>query len=123
MQAIVYLALAVFGSVGAWVASDAAAGDLATFVVIYEPGPTWKPGVAPGQQPGVRDHGRYMQRLFDDGVMQSAGPLDGGGGMMLIRARDEAAVRAVVEADPGVQSGLLVLGMLRRWEPRDWGKA
>jgi len=123
MQAIVYVAMAVIGSVGAWVASDAAAGEQATFVVIYEPGPAWQPGVAPEQQPGVREHGRYLQRLFDDGVMQSAGPLDGGGGMMLIRAPDEAAVRALVEADPGVQSGLLVLGMLRRWQPRDWGSA
>ncbi len=121
MLSIVYLALAVAGSIGVWYASDPAAAELDTFVVIYEPGPTWQQGVEPGMQPGVRDHGRYMKRLFDDGVMLSAGPLDGGGGMVVLRARDEAAARAITEADPGVQSGLLVLGMLRRWEPRDWG--
>ncbi len=125
MQAVAYFALAVVGFAGVWYAGDPATAraseHLQTFVVLYEPGPAWQPGVAPEKQPGIREHGRYLQRLFAEGVMQSAGPLDGGGGLMVIRARDEAAAQAVVDADPGVTSGLLVLAMLREWTPRQWG--
>lgn len=125
MQAVAYFALAVVGFAGVWYSGEPVAArasqHLQTFVVLYEPGPVWQPGVEPEKQPGIREHGRYLKQLFADGVMQSAGPLDGGGGLMVIRARDEAAARAVVASDPAVKSGLLVLAMLRQWEPRQWG--
>lgn len=40
--------------------------------------------------------------------------------MVVFQAESEAAARDIVAADPGVQSGLLQVSMLRRWDPRDW---
>jgi uncharacterized protein YciI len=91
-----------------------------TFVVVYDPGPLWEADKPPNEQPGVGAHGRYLIQLYSDGIMQSAGPLSGGGGLVVFRAANEREARDIVNADPGVPSGLLQVNMLRRWDLRDW---
>lgn len=119
---VIYLALAVVGSIGIWYAGEPdaarASEQISTYMVLYEPGPVWRKGLAPVRQPGGHEHRAYVQRLFGEGVIRSAGPLDDGGSLMVIRAPDETAARAIIDADPAVSSGILVPAMVRRWEPR-----
>jgi uncharacterized protein len=89
------------------------------FFVIYSPGPAWVEG-KPTDQQALRDHGRYMLDLFDQGFMKQAGPFVGSdGGAALIEAESEAAARELLEADPAIAEGVMVY-TLRQWSPQDW---
>lgn len=59
-------------------------------------------------------HFAYLQGLLADGVLVLAGPTLGATntGICVFRAADEAAARAVMEADPTVAEGVVV-GELR----------
>jgi uncharacterized protein len=65
------------------------------------------------------DHLAHQVRLEKDGIMFAAGPManeDGtpAGGLIVIRARDFAAARAIADADPFHKAGLRTY-TLRRW--------
>lgn len=100
-------------------ASAAAAPDPAEplFVVIYRPGPAWKPGLPMAQQ-DMRPHGAFYARLQAEGrVMAGGGFVGEDGGMAVLRAPDAEAARRLLAADPAVVSGVFA-AELRRWSPR-----
>jgi len=47
------------------------------FAVIREAGPAWIDGRGAFEQPGVNDHGAFMNALADEGLVLFAGPLAG----------------------------------------------
>lgn len=91
-----------------------------TFVVIQEAGPGWAGGVAMEEQAGWPEHAKFMNALVDEGNVVLGGPLSGERhqAMLIIRARDEAAVRAQLAADPWLLTGVLRIERLARWELR-----
>jgi len=81
---------------------------MASYLVIFRPGPAWIPGRPISEQP-IKEHGRYMLKLYAQGTMKIAGSFsDNTGGAALIDAADDSAARALIDADPGVTSGLFV---------------
>lgn len=66
-------------------------------------------------EPHLPDHLAYLAELDAQGILVLSGPFtDRRGGMIMIRVADEAAARAVAEADPLVARGL------DRYELRAW---
>ena len=85
-------------------------------VVLHSPGPAWKRGVNFREQPGVQAHVAYFHQLFDENKLRLGGPFllpDSGGMMVTTKGVDYDALVAFVEADPAIQSGLLLFD----WNP------
>jgi uncharacterized protein len=59
-------------------------------------------------------HAGYLQRLFDEGTLVLAGPTLGtvNTGVTVVEAEDEAAARAIMQADPAIAEGVMT-GELR----------
>lgn len=117
-----FAAAALFPSVAR--ADPNAAPDAATkapttaklFAIVYEPGPVWKRGLPLAEQ-NLGEHGQYMRRLAADGVLILAGPLmTSEGGLVILRADDLQAARALMDADPAVRKGQFV-GTVSEWRP------
>ena len=86
---------------------------LKQFVVLQKHGPKWVEGKPVAEQ-ALGNHGRYLQEQMAKGALQLAGQfLDDSGGMIVYRVKDEAEVRAIVEHDPGVVSGILAIESIR----------
>jgi uncharacterized protein YciI len=90
------------------------------FVALYDPGPAWVKGVPPGEQPGIKQHGAYMDELFRAGKLPLGGPLVGyteqwefGGALLVIDAESLEAARSLVAADPALETGVMTLKDLR----------
>lgn len=77
------------------------------FAIIYRPGPNWV-DAKPLAEQDLRAHLSYIETLHAGGAVVSAGPfLDKkSGGVAIIRAKEEVAARAVMNADPAVTMGI-----------------
>jgi len=87
------------------------------YVVIHRPGPAWRKGVDPREQPGIGAHVAHYRKLQAEGRLELGGPfLDAQGGGMMVPAagQSETEVRAFAAADPAVAAGLL------EFEVRPW---
>ncbi|MGH6634175.1 YciI family protein [Sphingopyxis sp.] len=85
------------------------------FALILAPGPAWKPG-KPFAEQGLRPHFDYWMALFRQGRVASAGPVGADGGLVLLRAADQAAADAILAADPAIVAGIFT-GTVRRYAP------
>lgn len=86
------------------------------FAIIYDPGPEWKRG-EPLSAQGLDDHGRYMRKLAQDGVLILAGPLSTSeGGLVILAAGDLHEAAAIMAQDPAVLQGKFV-GRVSEWRP------
>lgn len=85
------------------------------FALILAPGPAWKPG-RPFSEQGLRPHFEYWMALFRAGRVASAGPVGTDGGLVLLRAADQAAADAILAADPAIVAGIFT-GTVRRYAP------
>ena len=77
------------------------------YAIVYRAGPSWRPGV-PMEQQGLREHFYYLRDLHARGVILLAGPLGADGGLVLLRASDQAEADRLMAADPAVIAGLFV---------------
>src|SRR3954454_17448103 len=79
------------------------------YVALIGHGPRWIDGKSVyAQGKPVEDHLAAMREHYDAGVLQLGGPFDHGGGIAVLDVGDEAAARAVMDADPAVQAGVMV---------------
>lgn len=64
--------------------------------------------MTPEEEAVFGEHFAHLQRLLADGSLVLAGPTTGAvnTGISVFEAPDEAAARAIVDADPAVASGL-----------------
>ncbi|HEX8863687.1 MAG TPA: YciI family protein [Actinomycetes bacterium] len=92
--------------------------------VQHQPGPSWRPGVAFREQPGVERHFATMRGWLEDGVLLVGGPYldEGGGGMVITRYPTLEAAVTAANADPAVQASLLT-ALVRPWHPAMWQSA
>ena len=86
------------------------------FVANRPTGPAWVPGRAVRDQPYWTEHAEFMDRLFADGRIFMGGPYsDGSGALLIVHAQDEGEVRRMLEPDPWVLQGVLLLGDVKEW--------
>ncbi len=73
------------------------------FVVIYTPGSAWIQGKPLVNQPYFREHGRYMQQIYDEKRLLLGGPFtDETGGLGVVNAATEAEVQEILAHDPAI---------------------
>ncbi len=92
---------------------------MATFLLLYAPGPAWVVGKPAAAQPPP-DHGRYLLRLYARGNLRYAGPFtdDAGAAVVLeVGSADEA--HAIARADPAVRAQVFVYAC-HPWELIPW---
>ena len=87
------------------------------YAVLHLPGPNWRAGVSPFEQPAINEHIEHYAAQQAQGKLALGGPFMGagqdGGLMVLYNVTYEEAV-AIAEADPAVQDGTLQ-HQLRTW--------
>ena len=54
-----------------------------------------------------------MRSRYDEGALLLGGPFEHGGGIAVLDVEDEAAGRALMDADPAVQAGVMVYELHR----------
>lgn len=91
---------------------------MAHFFVTQGRGPTWDPGRSRRAQDGWGQHAAFMDALAERGTVLLGGPVgddvDVGDALLVVSADDEAAVRAVLAADPWGGTVLTIKSM-QRW--------
>ncbi|MGZ8993391.1 MAG: YciI family protein [Burkholderiaceae bacterium] len=91
------------------------------FVVHFETGRSWNKSLAPSDQPGFREHSANLNRLRKEGTIVF-GARYADLGMIFVRAGTLDQAKALMEADPGVQSGIFSyriepLRVFYPWQP------
>ena len=69
------------------------------FAVRFQPGTGWDPSRTPGEQTGFAAHSANLQRLAREGAIVLGGRF-GELGLIVVRARDAEAARALFADDP-----------------------
>ena len=105
------LALIIASPASAQAAPSAAvapeAETLPLFAILYRPGPNWTPDLPLAEQ-GLLEHFYYMRDLHQRGRIVLAGPLGEDGGLVIVRAADQAEADQIKSADPAVMAGKFV---------------
>lgn len=83
------------------------ADDGPLFLILYRAGPAWEPG-APMAEQGLLEHFYYMRDLHQQGRILLAGPVGEDGGLVVLRAADQAEAERVIGDDPAVTAGKFV---------------
>jgi uncharacterized protein YciI len=88
------------------------------FVVHFETEPNWN---SPSDQPSFREHSANLNRLRKEGTIVF-GARYGDLGMIFLKADTLDAAKALMQADPGVQSGIFSyriapLRVFYSWQP------
>jgi uncharacterized protein YciI len=89
----------------------------AHFIVRQARGPAWDPARGRRQQAGWDEHAAFVDRLAERGKILLGGPLDDVDGeyvLLVVAAEDEAAARAMFDADPWRDSVLRIVAV-ERW--------
>jgi uncharacterized protein len=66
---------------------------------------------------GLREHFLYVRDLHARGVIRLAGPRGAEGGLIVLRAGDQAEADRILAADPAVTAGLFI-GEAMSFTPR-----
>jgi uncharacterized protein YciI len=95
---------------------------MAYFVVTREAGPGWTDELGAFDQPGVADHGAYMNQLAAEGFAVFAGPLGGSEAgrirvLLIVDAKDEAEVYDRLAGDPWAVVQRLMTSRVDSWAP------
>ena len=77
------------------------------FIVNFETGPSWDESRPATEQPGFREHSANLNRLRKQGAIVF-GARYAEVGMIFLKAESLEAAKAVIDADPGVRSGIFV---------------
>jgi uncharacterized protein YciI len=88
------------------------------FLVERHKGPAWDHAKPRREQAGWDEHAAFMDGLVDDGFVLLGGPVGEGDGeeaVLVVDAKDEAAVRARLAGDPW-PAEMLTVERVRRWQ-------
>jgi hypothetical protein len=87
------------------------------FAVLRARGPAWKHGQPLEAQEGWLAHADLMDEMAEEGFIVLGGPLGSDDALLIIRAKDEAEVRARLRADPWGEE-MLKLSWIAPWTIR-----
>ncbi len=86
------------------------------FALTMTHGPGWDATRGIREQQAWPEHASFMDGLVNRGFVILGGPLgDDEHTLLMVEARDEHEVAAVMAADPWAPMGLLRIGALERW--------
>ena len=90
------------------------------FAVTREAGPGWTDGIGAFEQPDVNEHGAFMNRLVEDGLVLFAGPLAGSEVgrirvLLIANAADADEIERRLTDDPWAIAQRLVTTSVEPW--------
>jgi len=86
------------------------------YAVRLERGGPWDWSRGLREQEGSAEHGRFMDRLVDEGFILLGGPLEGDRDTLhVIIASSEPAIRERLAQDPWARNGMLRVKSIERW--------
>lgn len=77
------------------------------YIVHFQTGPAWDASLPPDRQPTFGEHSANMNRLRQAGTILFGARYEEFG-LIVLRAASLEAAQALLDADPGVQSGLFI---------------
>ena len=87
-----------------------------TIAVLMRHGSRWDPKRPVREQDHWDDHARFMDALFDQGVVVLGGPFaDESGALVIFEAESPQAVREIYRNDPWTRHDILVVGCAKEW--------
>lgn len=87
-----------------------------TIVVLLRRGSHWDHDKPVRQQAYWDEHARFMDALFEDGIVILAGPFEDGSGSMVILATESVeAAREIFLQDPWTREDILVAAEVKEW--------
>ncbi|HEY3084726.1 MAG TPA: YciI family protein [Candidatus Dormibacteraeota bacterium] len=90
---------------------------MARWVVRVERGGPWDFSRDMREQDGWDEHAAYMDRIFDDGFLLLAGPLEDGRHVLwVVEADSEETIRKRMADDPWSPNGMLTPTRVERWD-------
>ncbi len=86
------------------------------YAAFLRPGSLWDPGKSAREQAFWDDHARYMDAIFDTGVIVLGGPFaDRTGSLVIVAADNAEQVREMYRRDPWSEQDVMVLGDVKEW--------
>ena len=86
------------------------------YATLLRPGTLWDPDKKVREQPYWDEHARFMDSLFEAGVVILAGPFADRSGSMVIVAADSAArVHEMFRTDPWTEHDVQVVADVKEW--------
>ena len=87
-----------------------------TFMILWAPGSAWVAGKTVREQPHWTEHAKFMESLFENGMVVLGGPFaDATGSLVIVEAENEQEVADVFAKDPFVVHGIFALNRLKQW--------
>jgi uncharacterized protein YciI len=89
------------------------------FAMIRRGGPAWDRDRPLREQDAWHEHAEFMDELFEEGFLVTAGPLGEGAPehrvLLIFEADSESAINARLEQDPWTAMGVLNTVSVERW--------
>jgi len=88
-----------------------------TIALFLQPGPNWNPTKGVREQEYWDDHARFVDDLFERGVIMLAGPFapEGTGALVILNAASIEEARAIYSTDPWAHKEILQLADAKEW--------
>ena len=82
-----------------------------------KPGPNWNHKKGVREQAGWNEHARFVDDLFDRGLIMLAGPFvpEGTGALVILNVETTEEARALYVNDPWAHVGILRIADARMW--------
>ena len=85
--------------------------------LIMKPGPKWDPTKGVREQEYWDDHARFVDDLFDRGLIMLAGPFvpEGTGALVILNVETTEEAQALYANDPWAHQGILHIADAKEW--------
>ena len=86
------------------------------YAALLRPGALWDPARPVREQPFWDEHARFMDALFDAGLVVLGGPFaDGSGSLVVLAAESADRVRETFREDPWTRHDVLAVADVKEW--------
>jgi uncharacterized protein YciI len=86
------------------------------YAAFLRPGSLWNPDKTVREQQFWDEHARFMDALFEQGLIILGGPFaDRTGSLVIVEAESAARVREIFRSDPWTERDVLVVADVKEW--------
>jgi uncharacterized protein len=86
------------------------------YAAFLRPGSLWNPDKTAREQPFWDEHARFMDALFEEGLIILGGPFaDRTGSLVIVVAGNAAQVYEMYKSDPWTEKDVLVVADVKEW--------